>query len=272
MGDYPVSSNAEGPDESSQTAFSRGKITLYTKKPIGGMIIKPHYQTQSNNTTSQEDFVGGNAEAEGKRIVLQLQRKIHARPSIQPAVEQTEEEASDVDPQISLHALTGHTGPQTMRVAGRIGSQRVLVLIDSGSMHNFIDQRLARHLGLLVTPIDKFWVTVANGEKLSCREKHEEVKLVIQGLDMAVTFFSVPLNGLDSVLGIQWLEKLGPVTCDLGKLSMTLTHRDKVYEIVAQCKLRGQAISNTMLGRQVSSGGEVFAIAVRQAKTESHSL
>ncbi|KAJ0076522.1 hypothetical protein Patl1_35324 [Pistacia atlantica] len=108
----------------------------------------------------------------------------------------------------------GNGGPQTMRVAGRIGSQRVLVLIDSGSTHNFIDQRLARHLGLSVTPIDKFWVTVASGEKLSCREKHEEVKLVIQGLDMAVTFFSLPLNGLDAVLGIQWLEKLGPVTCD----------------------------------------------------------
>ncbi|KAJ0046470.1 hypothetical protein Pint_04288 [Pistacia integerrima] len=49
--------------------FFRGeKITLYTKKPIGGRIINPNYQTQSNNTTSQEDFVGGNAEAEGKGL------------------------------------------------------------------------------------------------------------------------------------------------------------------------------------------------------------
>ncbi|KAJ0046473.1 hypothetical protein Pint_04287 [Pistacia integerrima] len=140
----------------------------------------------------------------------------------------------------------------TLIVAGRIGYRRVLVLIDSGSTHNFIDQRLARHLGLSITLIDKFWVTVANGEKLCCREKHERVKLLIQGLDMAVTFFSLPLNRLDAVLGIQWLEKLCSVTCDWGTLSMTLTRGDKVYEIVAQCKLRGHAISNTMLGRQMS--------------------
>jgi hypothetical protein len=188
-----------------------------------------------------------------------------------PALEQIEEEASDVEPQIFLHALTGYTGPRTMRVAGRIGCRKVLVLIDNGSTHNFIDQRLAWHLGLSVTPIDQFWVTVANGEKLCCREKHEGVKLLIQGLDMLVTFYSLPLNGLDAVLGIHWLEKLGPVICDWGRLFMTLTRGDKVYEIVVQCKICGQAINNTMLGRQVSSGGEVFAVAVRQDKTESHS-
>ncbi|KAA8525944.1 hypothetical protein F0562_007956 [Nyssa sinensis] len=93
-----------------------------------------------------------------------------------PATEETDEDTGDSDLQISLHALVGYTGPRTMRVAGRIGCRRVPVLIDSGSTHNFIDQRLARHLALSVTLIDQFWVTVANGEKLSCKEKHEEAQ------------------------------------------------------------------------------------------------
>jgi hypothetical protein len=36
----------------------------------------------------------------------------------------------------------------------------------------------------------------------------------VQGLTFTVTLFSLPLTGLDVVLGVQWLEKLGPVVCD----------------------------------------------------------
>jgi predicted aspartyl protease len=165
------------------------------------------------------------------------------------APEEDDAYAEEVEPHISLHALAGYTGPRTMRVLGRIGYWKVLILIDSGSTHNFIDQKVAHHLGLSVTPITEFWVTVANGQQLSCTEKHEGVEILIQGLEITATFFSLPLNGLDVVLGIQWLEKLGPVVCDWGRLSMTFTRGEKVYEIVAQCRQQGRAISNTMMGR-----------------------
>lgn len=65
-----------------------------------------------------------------------------------------------------------------------------------------------------VTPIEAFWVTMANGERLDFREKYEGVRLFVQGLEFATTLFSLPLNGLDKVLGIQWPEKLGPVMSD----------------------------------------------------------
>jgi len=124
------------------------------------------------------------------------------------------ETAGEQDPQISLHALTGYTGPKTMRVSAQIGIRTILILIDSGSTHNFIDHKIAKILGLPITPITEFCVTVANGERLSCKEKYVDVKLRVQGLTFSVTLFSLPLTGLDVVLGVQWLEKLGPVVCD----------------------------------------------------------
>lgn len=39
-----------------------------------------------------------------------------------------------------------------------------------------------------VTPIEAFWVTMANGERLDFREKYEGVRLFVQGLEFATTF------------------------------------------------------------------------------------
>jgi hypothetical protein len=93
-------------------------------------------------------------------------------------------------------------------------------------------------------------------------KKYVDVKLQVQGLTFTVTLFSLPLTGLDVVLGVQWLEKLGPVVCDWGRLSMTITRGNQQFEILASAEKQGQAISNSMLTREVLNGGEVFAIAV----------
>jgi hypothetical protein len=46
--------------------------------------------------------------------------------------------------QISFHALMGHTIPQTLRVMGQINHNPVAILIDSGSTHNFLQDRVAK--------------------------------------------------------------------------------------------------------------------------------
>ncbi|RVW74045.1 hypothetical protein CK203_056398 [Vitis vinifera] len=53
------------------------------------------------------------------------------------------------------------------------------------------------------TPITPFIVRVANGERLSCKGKYEKLTVNLQGNEFHLDFFSVPLNGLDMVLGIQ---------------------------------------------------------------------
>ncbi|KAF3947710.1 hypothetical protein CMV_026188 [Castanea mollissima] len=80
----------------------------------------------------------------------------------------------------------------------RPGSGRELVfLINSGSTHNFVDQKLTHSLGLAVTPITEFDVKVANRESVvykespTCRGAEEvnenrvgklELQIVKQGL------------------------------------------------------------------------------------------
>ena len=70
----------------------------------------------------------------------------------QESVEQSEilpaaAEDQEAIPKISFHAITGTAHPQTLRVMGRLRSKEVMVLIDGGSTHNFIDQSIVHKYG-----------------------------------------------------------------------------------------------------------------------------
>jgi hypothetical protein len=123
-------------------------------------------------------------------------------------------------PSITLHVLSGWTTPKTTRIAAMIGSCIVIILIDSGSSHNFISERTANLLRLPVVPTETFTIHVANGESLKCRGRFEEVPVDLQGIVFSLTLYSLPFIGLDVVLGIQWLELLGSMICDWKRLTM----------------------------------------------------
>lgn len=107
--------------------------------------------------------------------------------------------------EITLHALAGRSGsvPQTMRMMAKIGPHEGAVLIDSGSTHNFIRDRLANVLKMPVVPTEAFTVRVANRERLNCQGRFDKVRVELQGVEFYLTLFSLPLSGLDLVLGIQ---------------------------------------------------------------------
>lgn len=60
------------------------------------------------------------------------------------------------EPVISLHALAGISSPQTLKIRGFIKHHPVVVLIDSGSTHNFIHQRVATVVHYFVRVVSNF--------------------------------------------------------------------------------------------------------------------
>ncbi len=56
---------------------------------------------------------------------------------------ESNEESHDSQPIISYHAISSFSAPQTLKVVGFLKKQKVIVLIDSGSTHNFINKKLA---------------------------------------------------------------------------------------------------------------------------------
>lgn len=53
-------------------------------------------------------------------------------------------------PLLSLHAIQGSQGLNTMRVVACFGNAKVIIMVDSSSTHNFISGKLVRQLSLPV--------------------------------------------------------------------------------------------------------------------------
>jgi hypothetical protein len=93
--------------------------------------------------------------------------------------------SEEFQPEISLHALSGLAAYKTMRVLAKIGPYEIVVLIDSGSTHNFISEKVASLLQLPVIPTDSFKVRVANGRPLQCQGRFENVHISLQGIPLS---------------------------------------------------------------------------------------
>jgi hypothetical protein len=64
---------------------------------------------------------------------------------------------------IYCHVFTGINTPQTLKIQGYIKNKKVIVLIDSGSTHNFINYKLEKDLNCFIFPTPEFQVMIADG-------------------------------------------------------------------------------------------------------------
>ena len=79
----------------------------------------------------------------------------------------------------------------------------MVILIDSGSTHNFIDIALWKELQLPISTKDCFEVKVANGAILKTKGACFAVQIKIQGSCFGVDLNVLSLGGCDVVLGTQ---------------------------------------------------------------------
>nr|CCI55439.1 PH01B031C15.22 [Phyllostachys edulis] len=125
-----------------------------------------------------------------------------------------EEEEPKVAATISLLALTGIRKTQTMQLAVIINGVHLLALVDSGSTHNFVAAELVARVGLSLTPRTGLSVAVANGDHVTSGGICRATLISIDKEDFILDFLTIPLDGFDVVLGVQWLGSLGPITWD----------------------------------------------------------
>ena len=76
------------------------------------------------------------------------------------------------------------------------------LIIDYYFTHNFISEKIMNLLQLLVEPIERFNVKVANRRLLKCKGRFEHVQILLQVIPFLLTLYSLPVISLDLVLGV----------------------------------------------------------------------
>jgi hypothetical protein len=126
----------------------------------------------------------------------------------------------EVEPIISLNALTGFSSPQTLKLISYIKHRKVIILVDSGSTHNFIHRRIAQETHCYIHVVNNFQIMIVNGGSMKCGRHYENVRLQICDYHLKSHIFVIYMGGCDIVLGADWIRTLGPILMDFQNLTM----------------------------------------------------
>lgn len=129
----------------------------------------------------------------------------------------------DTEPHISLNAISGVDGANTMHLATRLADEQVVALVDSGSTHNFIHADPAFRLGIPLSLVrDGVRVVVANGDRLTSPGIARGLNLRVADEVFDVDCYALHLRCVNIILGTQWLRTLGPILWDFVNMQMAI--------------------------------------------------
>lgn len=127
----------------------------------------------------------------------------------------------DSTPCISFHSLSRQMIPSTLKLAGIINRQNVVVLISNSSTNNLIQNLLATHLSLIVYPSPHMRVIVRNGESLGYGNDYHDVPHKLGDTLFQVELLLLPIYRVNLVLGV---FRISPTMFDYRNLWMEITH------------------------------------------------
>ncbi|KAJ0034381.1 hypothetical protein Pint_26461 [Pistacia integerrima] len=125
-----------------------------------------------------------------------------------------------------------------MRFLGHICGRVVVILVDTGSTHNFMDPSVIQRAHQPSNPTEGLSVKVADEQAVHSEGNYTEVPLHMHGNLYTIDFYILTLRGCDIVLGIQWLRTWGPILWDFSRLQMEFSVLEKPRRLQVCCPLK----------------------------------
>ena len=113
------------------------------------------------------------------------------------------------------------SAPQTFKSKGYIIHHPLVVLIDSGNTHNFINRSKVKVVHCSIHLVNNFQILTANGGIMKCGGHCDNVKLKIGDYPLNTDMFFIDMGGNDIMFGDEWLRILSIVIMDFRELYMS---------------------------------------------------
>jgi hypothetical protein len=165
---------------------------------------------------------------------------------------------------LSIHALSGTDSGDTIRLRATVGNQVLLVLVDSGSTGSFLNSSMLPRLHCTAQQTTPVTVKLANNEQLQCDSWVPNLTWGIQGEQFHTPMRVLPLGAYDAILGVDWLEKHGPVTGDWVNKTLCITNMGKRVTLQGVQPTNATSVRELPVEQLVkwSRGNEIWALAV----------
>lgn len=102
---------------------------------------------------------------------------------------------------------------------------------------------------------------VANGQRLECHEKVGGSTLRLQGYEFTTPLHILPIMGVDVILGVPWLEDLGPVWTNYSKMIMKFNSRGREFTIRGRARKNIDVIDAKCAMTDWKNGGNLFILS-----------
>ena len=132
---------------------------------------------------------------------------------------------------LSLNALAENDTYNTIRIKGNCQGRDLIIFIDSGSTHSFIDEGAITELNVAKSKTTLLAVTVANGNVMLCEMQSPGFTWFIQGYEFKANLRVLKLGRHDIVLGVDWLKQYSPVLFYFIKLRLSFKKNDGMIEL-----------------------------------------
>ncbi|KAL0392814.1 UNVERIFIED_CONTAM: hypothetical protein Sradi_2504200 [Sesamum radiatum] len=161
---------------------------------------------------------------------------------------------------------------RTLRVNGKVNGKDIHILIDSGSIHCFVDEKMAQVLGCKLEPTTPMMVRIEDGGRVLSKFFCSNFCWEIQSHEFSHPVRVLKLGGYECILGCDWLSANNPIGLDFHLLQVTITQVGKkviLKALTEKANLRTLSVySLNKLLRKGHSGVKGELYATKRAATQ----
>jgi hypothetical protein len=171
---------------------------------------------------------------------------------------------------LSIHAMAGTEGAETLKLRALVGNQVLLILVDSGSSNSFLNAHMVDRLHCSVTTTAPIPVKLANGSFMQCTEMVPDISWWSQGETFSTSMRVLELGAYDAILGMDWLKSHSPMVTDWENHCLAFPHNGKFVKLTGVAAPVLAPVRELPIEQLIKwyKGNEVWALAIVQPEGE----